>query len=379
MIRTRRTRHGFTLVELLVAAAMMILGMWLLTWVYQQGLESFRQARAQSDLTAQQRMVTSLLTRDLTAAHFRDDSTKPNNGRRLSDQRTDLVWSGGYTPPTGGYFRAGSTPVDVVEASADGFTSSRSFNHFLQFTSILPGGPSHQVFSAEVPAYSGTQYFSTAAEVAYFLQPSGQTTGGGAVTLYDLYRQQRIVARNTDDAPAYNAAATTADAPEVMVVSGGQMRTLRDLTVPAGLSYVSGGQTLTSPRLSGPPFTRYSFRVTEDKLMSNVLSFEVKFTGNAGYNSGVTWPRPYADPNTGAPLNTDFPYDTLPSSSDGPSYDGRFDTHSPLVAWQQDVAGAGVQGVKTLKPIRITGVMIRLRSYDTRTNSARQTTLTLDL
>lgn len=370
MIRTPRTRRGFTLVELLVAAAMMILGMWLLSWVYQQGLESFRQARAQSELTNQQRMVTSILTRDLAAVHFTDDSTKPNNGRRLSDQRTDLVWSGGYVPPTGGYFRAGSFPIDntnnIWEGNDSIADSSRSTNHFLQFTAILPGGPSHQLFSAEVPAYSGKQYFSTAAEVAYFLKPSGQTTGG--VPLFDLYRQQRIVARNTDDAPAYASAASQIDAQEVMVVRGGQMQNLRNLTIPSGLT--------GSVRLSGPPFPPYQLHVSEDKLMSNVLSFEVKFTGSAGYNSGVTWPRPFLDPNTGA-QNTDYPYDTLPY--DGNSYDGLFDTHSTQAPWQSDIAGVGVTGAKRLKPIRITGVMIRLRSYDTRTQSARQTTLTLDL
>jgi hypothetical protein len=32
-----------------------------------------------------------------------------------------------------------------------------------------------------------------------------------------------------------------------------------------------------------------------------------------------------------------------------------------------------------MKPLRITGVMIRIRTYDTRTYTARQTTLTLDL
>lgn len=361
MIRTPRTRRGFTLVELLVAAAMMILGMWLLSWVYQQGLESFRQARAQSELTNQQRMVTSVLTRDLTAAHFTDDSTKPNNGRRLSDQTKGWIDGTGYTPPLGGFFRAGSFPPDgtnnIWEGNDSIADSSRSTNHFLQFTAILPGGPSHQLFSAEVPAYSGKQYFSTAAEVAYFLRQTGQTAGG--VPLFDLYRQQRIVARNTDDAPAYASAASVADAPEVMVVSGGQMQTLRELTIPMGYP--------GSVRNPGPVFTPQTVRFSEDKLMSNVLSFEVKFTGTADSASGVTWPRPFLQ-------NTDYPYDTLP-------YDGRFDTFSSYVTNWNNASNIATTGNPTapMKPLRITGTMIRLRTYDTRTNSTRQTTLTLDL
>ena len=40
---------------MMVAAAMSILGMWLLAWLYQQGLDNFRGARARADLAAQER------------------------------------------------------------------------------------------------------------------------------------------------------------------------------------------------------------------------------------------------------------------------------------------------------------------------------------
>jgi type II secretory pathway pseudopilin PulG len=371
MTGARRTRRGgFTLVELLVAAAMMIMGMWLLSWVYQQGLESFRQARAQADLTGQQRMVTSLLTRDLQAAHFEDDDSKPNHGRRLSDQTKGWL-TGSYTPPRGGYFRARSTQVDAFESIQDGFASSRSVSHYLQFTAILPGGPSQDLFSAAVPANSTNQYYATAAEVTYFLYPNGMTTrsGGAGVPLYDLYRRQRIVAHTTDDAKAYAAAAAQPDAPEVMVVLNQQMQTLPALTVP-----IMGG--VQSVRLPGPdsfaPLGITSNRYGTDKLMSNVLSFEVKFTGVAADGSiPGGWPRPFASGNT------DFPYDTLP-------YDGRIDTFSAQVPnWSAPTNIAQGSNPATwgapMKPLRITGVMIRLRTYDTRTYSSRQTTLTLDL
>jgi prepilin-type N-terminal cleavage/methylation domain-containing protein len=385
MMHARRSRRGFTLVELLVAAAMMILGMWLLSWVYQQGLESFRQARAQADLTAQQRMVTSVLTRDLHAAHFADEDGKPNRGRRLSDQTQMWFDPAGYTPPKGGFFRAGSFDSTVAGntpegSDLDGFASSRSTNHFLQFTAILPGGPSHQLFSAEVPANSGSsgQYFGTAAEILYYLTPNGQATPGG-LPLYDLCRQQRLVARDNDDAPAYAGAVAwlTASPPdnvnEVMVLtqdaSGNpKMATLAEVTVPMDQTGANGKLGV---RLRGPstftPLATTSARYGSDRLMSSVLSFEVKFTG-ASADPNMIWPRPFSQ-------NSDYPYDTLP-------YDGVIDTFSDQVApnWKAPTnyaSGTNVTG--PLKPLRITGVQIRLRTYDARTRSTRQTTIVQDL
>ena len=89
MIRTTRTRRGTTLVELLVAAAMLMLGMWLLVWLYQQGMASFLDAKAQADLTTQERTVATVLTRDLSSTIFLDEDAKPNRGRRVSDQWMD--------------------------------------------------------------------------------------------------------------------------------------------------------------------------------------------------------------------------------------------------------------------------------------------------
>jgi hypothetical protein len=103
------------------------------------------------------------------------------------------------------------------------------------------------------------------------------------------------------------------------------------------------------------------YRMGDDRLMSNVLSFEVKFTGTS---SAIAWPAPF-------PGNSDYPYDNLP-------YDGKFDTHSQRVAWQSDVATAANQTGR-IKQIRITGVMIRIRALDVRTKTPRQTTVIVDL
>ncbi len=401
MTRFQRTRRGVTLVEMLVAAALCIAGMSLMTWLYQQGLESFRFARAQADLTAQQRMVTTIMTRDLQAPHFMDEDSKPNRGRRVSDQRLDQMYLyqdpadptgnrllvGGYIPPRGGYFRARSLPVgnaivpnpnNVFEANSDGFDSSLSTDHVIQFIVLLPGGSSFQQFSAEVPASSGFQYFGTAAEVMYYLRFTGQTPGG--VNLYELYRHQRLVARSTDDAPAYKTPASYPDAPEVMAVTGGTMRTLGDLTIPAGfpnsLRLVPNNPT----GLPATPLPPTSPRYGEDKLMSNVLSFEIKFTGpavNLGAGawpsdpSSTQWPRPLA-------VNSDYPFDNLP-------FDGQFDTFStqastPTVGWNwsNNYARVGNPG-GSMKPLRLTAIKVTLRTWDSKTRTTRQTSFIVDI
>lgn len=342
MIRTTRTRRGVTLVEMMVAAALCIMGMWLLTWVYQQGLDSFRMGRATADLTAQERMVTSLMTRDLRADHFLEEDGKPNRGRMLRDQRPDQA---GYKPPRSGYFwtRSSATGTVYEGTDSDGFYSTRSPNHFIQFSVILPGGRNDQTFSAEVPAYSGNQYFGTAAEVSYYLVTSGKTANG-ATDLYDLYRAQRLVARTFDDAPAYAPAvvAANADAPEVMAVditaNPRRMRALAELGVQANRVQPYAPLPLTSPRYG------------EDKLMSNILSFEVKYTGTSVLP--LKWPTTF---DLG---NTDYPYDFLPQG-------GEFDTHG--------------QPGGTLLKIRITGAQVRIRAYDPQTRTTRQTTFTVDL
>jgi hypothetical protein len=411
MIRTTRNRRGVTLVELLVAAAMMMLGMWLLVWVYQQGTASFLNAKAQADLTTQERTVSTVLNRDLGSTIFLGEEGKPGRGLRLSDQRTDLLLQGGtWTPPRGGYFSAQSlqssalpNASDPYEATdSDGFVSARATDHFLQFTIILPGGPNYQMVSANLLVGPNTysEYFGRAAEVTYALVPNGLRTAGG-VPLYDLVRRQRLTALGIDDTPVYQTVANNGLAAgdtvsEVMTVTpvaigsgpipapipANTMLNLSNLTVPA--NRLQPAQWALTPA---------SLRYGEERLMSNVLSFEVKFSGPpvtltnnflpTGYGLwsqdplSNAWPRPFTGnitPNgQQAQGNTDFPYDYLP-------FDGRFDTYTTQVAggWQSQIATTTAP-TNPIKPIRITGVLIRLRAYDLKNQTTRQTTIAASL
>jgi hypothetical protein len=366
MIRRTRTRRGATLVEMMVAAAMSIMIMWLLTWCYQQGLASFSNTKAHADLMDQERMVTSVLNRDLLADHFLTEDGKPNGGRMVRDQRLDLT-SPTYTVPKNGFFYAYSlgTSINTVNegVDTDGFQSTRSNDHILQFTVILPGGPPEQMFNADVPFGTTGPTYGRAAEISYFLVPTVKTLGG--TQLNNLIRRQRLCALTTDDKPNYDATLSInsppplypiqpADAAEVMAVSPAtgtnpssvpKIFTLNDLTNPANRLSIPLNPAFPN-RLASTIVTN---RIGEDILMSNVISFEVKFTGTPG--AGITWPTAFSAGNS------DFPYDNLPAVSGG-----LFDT-------------TGTNSAK----IRVTGVMIRLRAYEPRTRTTRQTTITVNL
>jgi hypothetical protein len=433
MIRNGQQRRGVTLVEMLVATAMCILGMWMLTWMFQQATNSFTLANAQATLTAQERMVTTVLTRDLEGDRFLPDDTflPRSRGVRLSD------YAPGQRPKTG-YLLASSLPPKPAffeTTDAFGFDSARAGTHFLQFTVVRPDEPGNRI-TAEVPAQSGKTTAGPALEVTYFLTPSGTSATGAQ--LFDLIRVQRLVAQNDYDAndylnntvrPGYGPAGSQNDAVhEVMVCSpaypttipDAKMYTLRDLAQTTG-DFLSMYQPQppsgppvpmpprfnpfppspqTTPATFGGPRGTTSKRFGEDRLLSNVLSMEVKFTGPTNPLTpldtvgtavepwpttgpyGVTqnkdsppeWPRrfdnSYVNPNGGGvyPGNKDYPYDFLP-------HDGVFDTADP--AGPQIPQGTSGVTKNTRTPLKITGVQIRIRALFGTT--ARQTTIVVAL
>jgi hypothetical protein len=449
MIRTnpaartgRPERRGVTLVEMLVATAMCILGMWMLTWMFQQATNSFTLANAQATLTAQERMVTTVMTRDLEADRFSlDDTFLPRSrGQRVSDY--DFRASPGRLPKAG-YLLASALPpkANFFEATDTyGFDSARAGGHVLQFTVVRVDEPGNRI-TAEVPAQSGRTIAGTGLELSYFLVPNGTSSSGAQ--LYDLMRVQRLVAHNKYDAedyrkntvgPAYGPPGSVNDAVhEVMVSSPAYptavptelMYTLEDLaqTTPTFMSkyppQAAGGPPVpipprfnpfpptpqTTPPTYGGARGSTSKRYGEDRLLSNVLSMEVKFTGPSAqldtntfiepwpesgtygtpYNAGnkpsgtptpgspPVWPRPFDRVNIGGVQyyfeNKDYPYDFLP-------HDGTFDTAEPTGP-QAVTPGSPPQTRSTRTPLKITGVQIRLRVLFSTT--ARQTTIVVAL
>src|SRR5437762_2977091 len=108
-----RTREGFTLVEMLVAVALTLFIMVLLSQAFAAGLEAFRHLKGIGDMEERLRTTSIILRQDLLSPHFEP-------GRTLSDPQ---FWSVG--PPQSGFFRIfqGSQntmpPSGTVPADAD--------------------------------------------------------------------------------------------------------------------------------------------------------------------------------------------------------------------------------------------------------------------
>ena len=88
MIRSKPKRSGFTLVELMISAAITVIIMTILSICFQTSMSAMSAMRAQGDAADQLRAVGEVMKRDIKADHFQsaENSFQVNNGgRRLSD------------------------------------------------------------------------------------------------------------------------------------------------------------------------------------------------------------------------------------------------------------------------------------------------------
>lgn len=219
-----KRRRGFTLVELMVAMALIIFIMAILSQAFVAATSVFHELKSAGDMAEKLRATTQILQRDLSADHF-------EGKKRLSNVN---FWDNG--PPQQGFFRVwhGSVPIaptaaipyppSAIEgADLDGIISYRSVDHMLAFSvklrgdqmgdfltasGPLAGGPLTGVstFGPNEARYeTGTTYNYQWAEVAWFLQPSvnpatgvqdmtaaDPSTGAQPLPLYTLYRVQRL-------------------------------------------------------------------------------------------------------------------------------------------------------------------------------------------
>src|SRR3954471_20148292 len=88
-----RRRQGFTLVELMVAMALIVFIMAILAQAFGAASKTFRDLKGAGDLAERLRAINTMLRRDLAADHF-------EGKKRLSDPN---FWSQG--PPREGFFR----------------------------------------------------------------------------------------------------------------------------------------------------------------------------------------------------------------------------------------------------------------------------------
>jgi type II secretory pathway pseudopilin PulG len=431
MILNRKStirQRGFTLVELMVAAALSITIMWILSESFKMGIDFARSARSTGDMMNQLNNVGQIMLRDLQANHFYvSQNGLAGDLGKLSSQRLDnMGWppnntpaqlpgtpvttygpytnpgrvatGGGYFPPQG-YFQIFSPPPSaqrpgilnpVPDNNGEGFLINTvngpnngaapsianatfawngalpSQTPFVRFTVFLPQGLPQNVFTATTTAPGGGSqtYFSQAAEVAYFLGspgPNTNATGLGTPTghtlpiegnsfdqppqgpqprmpLYNLYRRVRLVAQTSD----YQASLDPA-------LSGESLNTINELisftplVQPIPLpqyqvnTLASFGQAYVIPTSVAPiPANRvlmqplqFPSRLGDDVLLSNVLSFEVlacwtpptfllipptpQFPHQLG--NGLPVQTPFPNGANTAPMNSDYPFDHLPTWS----------------------------------------------------------------
>jgi len=213
-------RQGFTLVELLVAMALIVLIMSVISQAFVEGLESFRQLKGLGDLQERLRTAVVPLREDLIARHL-NGATGPV---RLSELGPPPL----KPAPTEGFFRIEQGNAPLLEGfDSDLVPSYSATSHALLFTVFTGAGPSSRrtdwlstpllpgitpAAQTELATQQGPVNFQDPAiclspwmEVAWFLAPmldpaTGQQVlaAGGTTPLYTLHRRVRLlVVKNT--------------------------------------------------------------------------------------------------------------------------------------------------------------------------------------
>lgn len=349
MMRSRNSaaRAGFTLVELMISATITVMIMTILSICFQTSMKAMSAMRAQGDAADQLRAVGEVIKRDVDATHFLPSdpgSNGPmlNRGRRLSDYVV------GSSPRTGFFYLESpdntSSAATVIEGNDGVFASTRSTACRLWTTCVLTGGSEGNLFTATV---GGTAVSSEAAEIAYFLTAMpGETTAPGLDGVshqrFNLHRRQRLVAVDVNKQAQFNALLSD---PNPVV------RQQADTFISRNQLNATQSHRMDTFIATTRPAFPAALVSGDDIILSNVISFEIKPTWFP--QNPLRAPRAFA-------TNTDAPFDYLTTAT-GNTAQFTIDTLT------------GMQGT------RINAVQVRLRIYDPKARTARQTTFVFDL
>jgi type II secretory pathway pseudopilin PulG len=409
-------------VELLVAMALILFIMAILSQAFVSATNTFRNLKALGDMAQKLRATTQLLQRDLDADHFRGK-------QRLSDTN---LWMNGGSPqefffengpsaPPQGFFQIyqGSAPSSVpgspcfIEgADLNGLNSYRTVDHTLAFTIKLRGNQLGDFLTAPVPAqllaasgsfgppearYQSSAYNYQWAEVAWFLQPSinpttglqdttaaDQVSGAPGVPQYTLYRRQRLA---VPDNSLVNPAITFTQLANCLELScwpnGANLyvNNPTDLTVPqrrfgGGLptNFTTIAQDLvnlgtTNPGLAG-----------SDIQLTDVVSFDVRVMTPETASNPFFNADPFVslfDPAlsiypTGNPMfGSAMVFDTWSSVVDGLS-----DYSQALQPqWLVPSSNISIPMWDGFSGPIILGIKVTIRIWDSKTNQTRQVTM----
>ncbi|HVK14021.1 MAG TPA: hypothetical protein VM597_35085 [Gemmataceae bacterium] len=386
---TRPTaRPAFTLTEMMVATALCLFLMLVISQAFGAATKTFQTVRTAGQLQERLRGGITVIRRDLASDHF-GPLHGTLGGPKLSNQQMHLL---GWTPPEVGYFEMGlpgvasgvehkgssfAEPYLSPAADGDGLYSTRAVmdvssltQYGLRFTVRVPAGVPGELFSAEFepsarllgdarinefPDPTRPVIYSRWAEVTYFLErlPEGP---GPHTPVHTLYRRVRLLAPTSGggiDIPYDNPAAYPAfpgKTPSSLIA---------DRYPDVAIEEFAGGFRFLGPadvtdrvrRLRMEPAARLNRttglaeRTGSDILMTDVISFEVKATWyhnpilnvpSIPGDYGGTSPDPaqlQAGPlgRTHPWLFTDGPFFDVPASSTNRgSYAAWFDTWGPV-------------------------------------------------
>jgi hypothetical protein len=390
-------RPAFTLTEMMVATALCLFLMLVISQAFGSATQTFQTMRTAGQLQERLRGGITVIRRDLANDHF-GPPYGTFGGPKVANQQMHLL---GWTPPEVGYFEIdtagaphlfglykGSSiaePFVLPVTDGEGFYSTRSAparQHSLRFTVRVPAGAPGELFSAEFepsarlladprinefPNPAPPVIYSRWAEVTYFLETTIDWVSPN-VPLHTLYRRVRLLAPTSGsgiDIPYDNAAiypAFPGKTPSNLMVERYPGVAIEEFA--GGFRFLGPGDVLDRYRRTPPePETRLNRatglleRTGGDILMTDVISFEVKaFWLHNPVLNRTSLPGDYAgsspDPallqagslgRTHPWLFTDAPFYDLPRPSINPiEAHGWFDTCGPVHSHFPPPTGAKV-------------------------------------
>lgn len=392
-----KRRQGFTLVELLVAMALIIFIMAILSQAFGAALTTFRNLKAEGDMAEKLRSVTQILQRDLSADHF-------EGKKRLSNPN---FWLNG--PPSQGYFSIYQGSGGTLEGfDTDLIGSYRSIDHSIAFSvkqrgnnmgdflsagsagggSVLSTNLAFGPIEARYQTTSGGSYNYQWAEVAWFMLPSMnpntglQDTTVGGVGLYTLYRRQRLLVPDNYFVPTQLAANIALFQEVSCWQNGGNLYFNNPIEITDPQRRFGAGIG-TSPLPSN--FTTLTGTlIGADIQLNDVVSFDVRLL-TPGVTNGIDpfvtlWQAPFNALSANGGINNG---NTLyyPTNATGPM---AFDTWTSINDGSNNYLQWNGAGATTSIPLWnassssgpiIQAIQISIRIWDYKTNQTRQVTM----
>ena len=194
-LRNSRQR-GFTLVELLVAMALTLFIMVILSEAFSVGLGTFRELKAVADMQEKLRTAAMILRNDLQSNAYA--------GAHLSlhdCDMTDLTPTTGYIPPDSGFFRLWqqcSLSKSVTSLTSTGTTATAT----VASTSGYAVGDTIVIAGATPLEYNGNFFITavTGTTVNYAFPGSSTTSASGTITAFQCYQRE---GNDGDSIPSY--------------------------------------------------------------------------------------------------------------------------------------------------------------------------------